>query len=284
MHGGDARRTITGALAAPGGGGLQPSSSPDALPQPKPVHRLDAAVGGLLVVAKTAPAAVALAQQFADRQVCGCNGCLSAGGARDMLCCRHRADCPRISRAPQPQVHKVYLALLSGRLVPGAGASAAAAGAGAAGAHAATSDDTSDDGSDEPSSEPDSDGDGALPPLPELLQRQLQGQAPFSGGAAYVGADSLLLLLQPPTGSGAAGDAGGVGAGGGAAACAAAAAGALDAVHVVDQRLYGKPCYSLYQVLGYSRCSRYGGWMTLAALSPGALWCAAGPCSTWPTS
>eukprot|EP00775_Hariotina_reticulata_P011546 gene11546-11689_t len=43
MYGGDARRTITGALRA---GALQPSSLADALQECKPVHRLDAAVLG----------------------------------------------------------------------------------------------------------------------------------------------------------------------------------------------------------------------------------------------
>jgi tRNA pseudouridine65 synthase/23S rRNA pseudouridine1911/1915/1917 synthase len=66
MYGGDGRRTITGALRA---GALQPSSSPDALPEPKPVHRLDAAVGGLLVVAKTVAAAAALSMEFENRRV-----------------------------------------------------------------------------------------------------------------------------------------------------------------------------------------------------------------------
>jgi 23S rRNA pseudouridine1911/1915/1917 synthase len=41
--------------------------SPDDLSKPRPVHRLDAATGGLLVVAKTRTAEVGLKQSFADR-------------------------------------------------------------------------------------------------------------------------------------------------------------------------------------------------------------------------
>ena len=66
IHGGDSRRTVTGALAA---GALNPSSLPDALNRPQPVHRLDAAVGGLLVVAKTRSALVTLSDDFAARRV-----------------------------------------------------------------------------------------------------------------------------------------------------------------------------------------------------------------------
>jgi 23S rRNA pseudouridine1911/1915/1917 synthase len=42
-------------------------ASPDDLSKPRPVHRLDAATGGLLVVAKTRRAEVGLKQSFADR-------------------------------------------------------------------------------------------------------------------------------------------------------------------------------------------------------------------------
>jgi tRNA pseudouridine65 synthase/23S rRNA pseudouridine1911/1915/1917 synthase len=66
MYGGDGRRTVTGALRA---GALKPSPDPDALPEPKPVHRLDAAVGGLLVVAKTAAAVAAISNEFESRRV-----------------------------------------------------------------------------------------------------------------------------------------------------------------------------------------------------------------------
>jgi 23S rRNA-/tRNA-specific pseudouridylate synthase len=66
MYGGDARRTVTGALRA---GALNPSPHPDALAEPKPVHRLDAAVGGLLVVAKTAAAVAAISSEFEERRV-----------------------------------------------------------------------------------------------------------------------------------------------------------------------------------------------------------------------
>jgi len=39
-------------------------------------------------------------------------------------------------------------------------------------------------------------------------------------------------------------------------------------VHVGDLPTEGRPSYSLYQVLGYSRSARYGGWVTSVALSP----------------
>eukprot|EP00882_Tetradesmus_deserticola_P020910 GHRQ01022600.1.p1 GENE.GHRQ01022600.1~~GHRQ01022600.1.p1 ORF type:complete len:101 (+),score=37.29 GHRQ01022600.1:44-304(+) len=39
-------------------------------------------------------------------------------------------------------------------------------------------------------------------------------------------------------------------------------------VYVIDLPLEGKACYTLLQVLGYSRSARFGGWMTTAALSP----------------
>jgi 23S rRNA pseudouridine955/2504/2580 synthase len=41
-----------------------------------------------------------------------------------------------------------------------------------------------------------------------------------------------------------------------------------EGVFVVDQAVESKPSYSLYKVLGYSRSSRYGGWVTSVALSP----------------
>ncbi|MDP6931368.1 MAG: pseudouridine synthase, partial [Myxococcota bacterium] len=48
---------------------LTPSTEPDALPVPRPVHRLDVPTGGLLVCAKTARAQVDLGHQFQRRQV-----------------------------------------------------------------------------------------------------------------------------------------------------------------------------------------------------------------------
>jgi len=62
---GRGRRTVKHVL----GGSLQPSQAPDALPRPHPVHRLDKLTGGLLVCAKTMPAAVALSRAFEQRQV-----------------------------------------------------------------------------------------------------------------------------------------------------------------------------------------------------------------------
>jgi len=62
---GRGRKTVKHVL----GGSLQPSSAPGALPRPHPVHRLDKLTGGLLVCAKTAPAAVTLNRMFEERQV-----------------------------------------------------------------------------------------------------------------------------------------------------------------------------------------------------------------------
>lgn len=58
-------RTVQQALPA----NLTPSSFPDALQIPRPVHRLDAATSGLLLIAKTANAAVKLGQLFEKRAV-----------------------------------------------------------------------------------------------------------------------------------------------------------------------------------------------------------------------
>ncbi len=58
-------RTITNALPHV----LSASSSADALGVPRPVHRLDAATSGVLAVAKTRGALVALSREFASRQV-----------------------------------------------------------------------------------------------------------------------------------------------------------------------------------------------------------------------
>lgn len=62
---GNVARTIARALPA----NLTPSRRADALPAPHPVHRLDSPTGGLLLVAKTAEAAMALGQQFESRTV-----------------------------------------------------------------------------------------------------------------------------------------------------------------------------------------------------------------------
>jgi 23S rRNA pseudouridine1911/1915/1917 synthase len=56
-------KTVENALT----GSLTPSSLTDALPWPRPVHRLDYSTSGLLLVAKTASAQVALGQQFENR-------------------------------------------------------------------------------------------------------------------------------------------------------------------------------------------------------------------------
>jgi len=58
-------KTIENALA----GSLSPSTKPDALDWPRPVHRLDYSTSGLLLVAKTAGAQVFLGRQFEERKV-----------------------------------------------------------------------------------------------------------------------------------------------------------------------------------------------------------------------
>ncbi|RKX38684.1 MAG: RluA family pseudouridine synthase [Verrucomicrobia bacterium] len=58
-------KTIENALV----GSLSPSSQPDALAWPRPVHRLDYSTSGLLVVAKTSGAQVFLGRQFEERKI-----------------------------------------------------------------------------------------------------------------------------------------------------------------------------------------------------------------------
>ncbi len=58
-------KTVENALT----GSVSPSSQPDALPWPRPVHRLDYSTSGLLLVAKTAGAQLALGRQFEERRV-----------------------------------------------------------------------------------------------------------------------------------------------------------------------------------------------------------------------
>lgn len=58
-------KTVENALS----GSLQPSPLPDALPWPRPVHRLDYSTSGLLLVAKTAGAQQSLGRQFEGQQV-----------------------------------------------------------------------------------------------------------------------------------------------------------------------------------------------------------------------
>jgi 23S rRNA pseudouridine1911/1915/1917 synthase len=58
-------KTVENALT----GSLMPSAQPDALPWPRPVHRLDYSTSGLLLIAKTASAQVSLSRQFEERKV-----------------------------------------------------------------------------------------------------------------------------------------------------------------------------------------------------------------------
>jgi hypothetical protein len=268
MYGGDVRRTITGALKA---GALQPSSRSDALPEPKPLHRLDAAVGGVLLIAKTSSAAADISRQFVERRV-----------------------------------HKVYHALLCGQLLPGAALSTATApapfqqqnqtehelpqhaegsqpvsGSGVSPLDAesridASSGDTSSavaSGDEEESGQSDLDGPpegetAQLLPLEELLQRQLLGSPSFTvtmqdladpvlqsvADSIPAGCSSSSSGDSSSSSSSSSGHTGGLGIGAG--------------VHLVDLPVEGRPSYSLYKVLGYSRSSRYGGWVTSVALSP----------------
>lgn len=58
-------KTVENALA----GSLSPSTQPDALNWPRPVHRIDYSTSGLLLVAKTANAQVFLGKQFEERKI-----------------------------------------------------------------------------------------------------------------------------------------------------------------------------------------------------------------------
>jgi len=58
-------KTVENALA----GSLSPSTEPDALDWPRPVHRIDYSTSGLLLVAKTANAQVFLGKQFEERKI-----------------------------------------------------------------------------------------------------------------------------------------------------------------------------------------------------------------------
>ncbi len=62
---GNKYKTIQNALLA----NLQNSKEPDALKWPRPVHRLDYATSGLLLIAKTASAITFLGRQFEERQI-----------------------------------------------------------------------------------------------------------------------------------------------------------------------------------------------------------------------
>ncbi len=58
-------KTVQNGLA----GNVKPSSEPDALPVPRPVHRLDALTTGILVIAKTTKARIEMGRLFEERLV-----------------------------------------------------------------------------------------------------------------------------------------------------------------------------------------------------------------------
>ena len=58
-------KTVENALS----GSLSPSTQPDALRWPRPIHRLDYSTSGLLLIAKTATAQVFLGKQFEERKI-----------------------------------------------------------------------------------------------------------------------------------------------------------------------------------------------------------------------
>lgn len=58
---------------------LQVAKTPDALRYPRPVHRLDAATSGLLLIAKTRTALVNLGQQFENKTIQKCYQAVVAG-------------------------------------------------------------------------------------------------------------------------------------------------------------------------------------------------------------
>ncbi|MEI6891500.1 MAG: RluA family pseudouridine synthase [Pontiella sp.] len=68
-------KTVENALTA----SLKPSSQPDALPWPRPVHRLDYSTSGLLLVAKTSGAQRLLGQYFEKRLIQKCYAAVVMG-------------------------------------------------------------------------------------------------------------------------------------------------------------------------------------------------------------
>ena len=58
-------KTVENALE----GNITPTTEPDALKWPRPVHRLDAPTSGLLIIAKTHTAQIELGRQFEDRVI-----------------------------------------------------------------------------------------------------------------------------------------------------------------------------------------------------------------------
>jgi hypothetical protein len=177
---------------------------------------------------------------------------------------------PLICLGPRPVALQVYHALLSGRLDPGTAAVDAARLL--AWQQRTQGSSTADDDDEQDSSMSDADeqqlGDEQQQQqqqlcLEDLLQLQLRGQAPFTVTAADLGDASLE---PPPPPAAAAGDAAQPASTGSSSSSGLTCL--SPGVYVIDLPLGGKPCYTLLQVLGYSRCARFGGWMTTVALSP----------------
>ncbi len=99
---GNFTRTVQRALAV----NLQPSSLPDCLVAPRPVHRLDAPTSGLLLVAKTGAALRGLSRQFEQRRVFK-RYCAVSAGALPKSCTVDAEVDGRVARTHFRVLHRV---------------------------------------------------------------------------------------------------------------------------------------------------------------------------------
>jgi 23S rRNA-/tRNA-specific pseudouridylate synthase len=189
MSGGDPSRTVSAALARMAAAGedggaqkndtppkLTPSPHADALPRPQAAHRLDAAVGGLVAVGKTASALAEMSKAFRERRV-----------------------------------RKRYRALLRGRLDPNEAVRRGVAEVVVSGGGG---------------------GEGATPPPPDedaALDEAFPSPLVGAGSEEQTSNVTVLSIRLP---------------------------------------LEGKPCETRLAVAGFSRCPRYGGWLTTVDLEP----------------